>query len=159
MGTSEEELKNLVERFRVCWKVWPELIYIKGEKRQIGYELELSGTHEPWVEHPEPGCEHCQRVYLALRQIAEWILPKEKRPSRYEIAPFDQSIRYTPSHGNRPDVLCVIKIVHRHEWDQPVDECEERCLEEMEQRLSGLGAGHLSWTCRGRKSDAPGSPK
>ena len=118
METSEKDLKNVVERFRVCWKVWPELTYIKGEKRQIGYELELSGTHEPWVEHPGPGCEHCQRVYGALRQIAEWILPKEKRPSRYEIAPFDQSIRYTSAHQNRLDVQCVIKIVHRHEWDR-----------------------------------------
>ena len=150
MEMNEKDIKEMVERFQVCWKVWPELIYVKGEKRQIGYELELSGTHEPWVEHPEPGCERCQRVYVALRQIAEWILPKERRPSRYEISPFDQSIRYTSAHRNRPDVQCAIKIVHRQGWDQPVDECEERCREEMEHRLIALGAGHLSWTGHGR---------
>lgn len=139
-------LKELVLRFKICWNVWPELIYVNGEKRQIGYALELAGTHEPRIEHPQPGCEHCQRIFIALREIAEYIRPREKRPSEYEIGPFDQAIRYWSQHGNRPDVILTVKILHPHDHELPVDKCEDRCLKEMEQHLRELGACYLSWT-------------
>ncbi len=138
-------LKELVQRFRVCWKVWPEFIYVNDEKRQIGYELELAGTHEPWVEHPDPGCDHCQRVFQALREIAERILPREERPSMYEIGPFNQSITYWSLHRKRPDIMLTVKIFHRQGYERPVDECEDRCLKEMEQRLREIGACHINW--------------
>ncbi len=28
-----QELKELVQRFRVCWKAWPEHAYVGDEKR------------------------------------------------------------------------------------------------------------------------------
>jgi hypothetical protein len=31
--TSVPALRELVRRFDVCWKVWPELAYVGGEKR------------------------------------------------------------------------------------------------------------------------------
>jgi len=138
--TSVPTLRELVRRFDVCWKVWPEPAYAGGEKRQIGYELNLAATHESGVEHPEPGCEHCQHVFAALRDIAEWILPPATRDSQYDIGPYDQSIRYSPAHRNRPDITLIIQIVHRRGFEQPVEECQNRCLEEMEQRLRELGA-------------------
>lgn len=70
-----EELRELVGRHRVCWEVWPEYLYVAKERRQVGSQLELCGTHEPEVEHPEPGCPDCQRIFVALRAIADWILP------------------------------------------------------------------------------------
>jgi hypothetical protein len=103
MESDLNQLKELVERHKICWKVWPEFTMVAEERRQIGYELELAGTHEPGVTHPEPGCEHSQHVFTALRQIAEHILPREERPSMYEIGPFDQAIRYSPQYRNRPD--------------------------------------------------------
>ena len=139
-------LKELVQRFRVCWKVWPEYTYVGDEKRQVGYQLELAGTHEAGVTHPEPGCEHCEHVYNALHQIAEYILPGEERPSVYEIGPFDRAIRYWGLHSQRPDIMLTIKILHRHGREQPVDECEDRCLKEMEARLRELGACRLQWS-------------
>ena len=144
--TRSLELKELVQRFRVCWKVWPEYQYVKDEKRQIGYQLELAGTHEPWVDDQGPGCEHCQRIYTALRQIAEWILPRERRPSMYEIGAFDRSIRYWSLHERRPDVILTVTILHREGSERAVDECEDRCLEEMEADLTTIGACRLRWT-------------
>ena len=155
--TTSRELKELVERFRVCWKAWPEYTYVDGKRRQIGFDLDLSGTHEPWVKHPDPGCEHCQRVFAGLRQIAEWVLPKEERLSKYEIEPFDQSIRYTRTHKNRPDVQLAISIAHRGVWEEPVDECEERCLKEMEERLRDLGASEGSWMEHRRQQNGSGA--
>lgn len=138
-------LRELVQRYRVCWESWPELLMLKREKRQIGFSLELSGTHERGVEHPSPGCRHCRAVYAALQTIAVYILPRELRPTRYEIEPYEPAIHYSASRRNRPDVTLTIRIVHRQGFERPVDECEEHCQEEMKQRLRELGACERHW--------------
>jgi hypothetical protein len=139
------ELRELVQRFRVCWEVWPEDSYPEGEKQKIGYTLDLIGTHEPEVKHPDPGCEHCRRVYSALKSIAGWIIPKEERPTVYEIDPYRQAISYSHSRHDRPDVTLTIRIEHRSDFDRPVDDCEVRCFNEMKQRLKELGAQEGKW--------------
>jgi hypothetical protein len=144
-AASPAVLRELVQRHRVCWESWPEYLMVKREKRQIGFSLELSGTHERGVEHPSPGCQHCRAVYAALQTIAVYILPRELRPSRYEIESYQPAISYSVSRRNRPDVTLTIRIVHRQGYERPVDECEERCLEEMKQRLRELGACERHW--------------
>jgi hypothetical protein len=141
-------LAELVQRFRVCWEAWPEFELLGHEKRQIGFVLELHGTHEPGVKHPLPGCPHCLRVFDALRTIADWILPREKRPSRYEIESYVPVISYSPARGNRDDVTLTIRILHREGYERPVDACEARCLKEMEARLKELGASEKQWVER-----------
>ncbi len=86
----------------------------------------------------------CQDVFGALRVIAGWILPKEERPSMYEIGTFDSSIKYDPLRRNRPDITPAVRITHRAGF-APVDPCEERCLKEMQQKLADIGAAPQHW--------------
>ena len=144
-GEALAELKELVQRFRVCWEASPECTYQVGEKRKVGFSLELIGTHEPEVKHPDPGCEHCRRVFSALKRIASWIMPKEERPTVYEIDPYRQAISYSHARHDRPDVTLTIRIVHRSDFDRPADDCEVRCLNEMKQHLKDLGACEREW--------------
>ena len=139
---------DLVKRYRVCWEVWPEYLMVGGKQQQVGFELELSGTHEPGTGYVSPGCPNCRQIYSALLAIADWILPKEERPSRYEIGPYEQALRYSAIRGSRPDVTLSVKIVHRRGFDQPVDQCETRCLKEMKEHLSELGACERQWSFR-----------
>lgn len=141
-------LVELVKRHQVCWEVWPEYLMVGGKQQHVGFELELSGTHEPGTEHVSPGCPACRHVYRALLSIADSILPKDERPSRYEIGPYEQALRYSAVRGNRPDVTLSVRILHRRGFDQPVDQCEMRCLEEMKQRLRRLGACERQWSFR-----------
>ena len=140
LGEGPAVLRDLVQRYRVCWEVWPDYLMLAGRKQQIGFQLELSGTHEAGTEHPTPGCQHCRKVFAALQVIAVHILPREERPSVYDIESFEPAIHYSPARGNRPEVSLTIRIGHREHFDRPVDECEVRCLEEMKQRLRELGA-------------------
>lgn len=136
---SVERLRDLIQRHRVCYEVWPDYLMAGEKKVQVGFELQLSGTHE----HPDrstlPGCQRCEQVYEDLREIAEWIMPREERASRYEIQPFDRSLHQTPKRRFRPEVALTMKIMHRHGFDQPVDKCEEMCLKEMRRKLADLG--------------------
>ena len=141
-----EELAALAQRHRVCWEVWPECIVLRGEKRQVGFVLELSGTFETDTGYPYPDWVARQRVFAALRQIAEAILPREKRLSGYEVDSDDQAFHYSRVRGSRPDVSVAIHIYHRQGFERPVDPCEIRCLKEMEQRLKELGACERQWT-------------
>jgi hypothetical protein len=150
--TELNHLKELINLYQVCWKVWPEFAIIGRDKRQIGYEVELAGTPEPGVTHLEAGSEPCQRVFKALRQIAEYVIPSEEHPLIYEIGPFDQSIHYWRLHLNRPDVLLSVKILASDGYEHTMDDCEDRCLKEMEERLQDLGVARLQWTERHTES-------
>jgi hypothetical protein len=143
-----EFLREVVGRYRVCWEVLPEYIIAGHERRQIGFTLELSATHAPGVEHPSPGCRHCQEVFAALQTVAAHILPREKRDSVYRIEPYDQAIHYSRARKDRPDVALKIGILHRTGFERPVDACEVRCLTEMKQRLAELGACEGQWRSR-----------
>lgn len=144
-ATEVETLREIVERHRVCWEEWPEFTMVNRKRAQIGFELELSGAHETGAEHVSPGCEHCRRIFLGLVEIADWIQPKENRPSRHEVESHQQALRYSQRRNYRPDVNLTIRILHREEGLRPVDPCEERCLAEMEHRLGEIGACKESW--------------
>ena len=141
-------IKALVQRFRVCWDVYSVEILTNNAIRKIGFDLELCGTPECGTEHVDPGCQHCLRVESALKEIANWILPRVNPTCRFDVDSEGESLSYSPMRTNRPDVVVHINILHRHEWDQPTDECEERCLKEIEEVLTEHGA------CKGRWIDA-----
>jgi len=141
-----ERLQAVVREHRVCWEVWPEQRAGGGRgPLQVGFDLVLNGAHAHDTDRPSPGCERCEVIFEHLREIAEWIVPKTERPSRYDIQIFDHAIHFAPERGNRPDVALTIKILHRSEIDAPVDECEVRCLNEMKAKLSQIGAQQRQW--------------
>jgi len=139
-------LQQLAKQHKVCWDVWP-LHHVDPATgmRAVGYQLELLGTHHEPSHTPGPGCDECLQVYKALRQIAEWIMPKEERDSVYRVRMFDHAMRFSQRRGFRKDVELVITIQHRAELTAPLDECETRCLQEMEHSLRALGARKHHW--------------
>lgn len=144
----KQDLEEVVRRYQVCWDVFPHEDMWNGARIQTGFDLELYGTHEAGMEHPSPGCPHCIQVYDALQAIALNIVPEGRRPSVYELSPFDQSIRYSHLRNDRPDVLLTITIAHRGGRFDPIDECEVRCLDEIKANLKEVGADQRVWDFR-----------
>ena len=132
-------LRELAQAHCVRYEVWPELLMAHGQMVKVGYDLELCGVHDHGEEQVVAGCPHCQHTYAVLRQIAEWILPADKRPSWYDIEPFDHALHEAPLRKFRPEVVLSVKILHRHGFDAPIDECEQRCLKEMRGKLESIG--------------------
>lgn len=141
-----ERLKSLARLHRVCWEVLAEeCVMADGQLLQIGFNLMLYGAHEHDTDSPLPGCPQCVVIYRHLREIAEWIVPKVDCPSRCEIEFYDDTVRFDPVRGNRPDVTVTIKVLHRSRFDAPVDQCEVFCLHEMEGKLLQIGAQYQRW--------------
>lgn len=144
-------LREIVQQHQVCYEVWPEWYMKDGRKLQIGFELQLCGVNSHAgssgdTRHPVPGCPICLHTYNELRKIAEWVLPIDERPSRYEIQAFDHAWHLAPAkRSKRQEVVVTIVIMHREDFNRPVDDCERGCLKEMRQRLAQLGIREEVW--------------
>jgi len=137
---TKQRLREIVKRCRVSWRVYPESVTTRDHHTpQVGFQLQLRGLHPPG-SHPAPGCDLCREVYSELKEIAAWILPQEKRQSTYDMLSFDSSFHYDPAPRSAAYVELTILIRHREGYERPVDECEIRCLKEMEEHLRELGA-------------------
>ena len=146
LSIDDSELKALVQRHQVCFESYPIWnVPLGGGKVAIGYELDLIGTHDHPQYPASPGCEECKPVRRALLAIATAILPPSDRVSRYAMEPFETAIHFSPRRKMRKDVILVIDIMHRDQFDLPVDECEMRCLREMKEKLKTLGARPDQW--------------
>lgn len=137
-GEQEAHLRELAHRHSVRFEVLPESQVYEHRIVRVGFDLQLYGLHV----HPDgvmPGCSECVDVYSALQQIAEWILPTEERASGYEIEGFDRALHMAPDVKDRDEVRLEVKIVHRHDFFAPIDDCEKQCLSEMKEKLRRLG--------------------
>ena len=150
-ASTTDDLKELARKHGVCYEVWPEWSLVGNERIKIGYVLELYGanSHEQGrkICHLVPGCRSCRETFEDMKKIAEWIMPREERVSRYELEPFNRVIHIAPKQRKlRSEVVLTVKILHRSEINQPVDDCEQRCLKEMRGKLNELGI--LEGVCR-----------
>jgi hypothetical protein len=145
-------LKKLVNKHRVCWEVWP-LFYLgkDGVKVQIGFDLEVIGTHTDDEQTLEPGSQESAEILHDLKKVAEFIVPQEEQLCRSEIQVYDNLIQFSPLRKFRDDFTVGIKITHRTGYDRPVDKCEIDCLKQIEDRLKEVGAQKGHW--RYKKKD------
>lgn len=138
-------LRDLARRHKIYWVTAPtHLRNRQGEVVKVGFELYLMGTHDHPEHPPTAGCRECVKVYRHIRALARSILPTDRRDSYYWISHFDSALSY-PQFGGRADVVVRIKILHRKGFDQPIDDCQKRCLREMERNLEKLGAQKGRW--------------
>ena len=145
-STTEELVRETIEKRRVCYERWNEFEMVNGVRTHTGYSLRLCGVnrHDGFERgsggHPVPGCAICRDTYDDLRRVAEWILPKDVRKSRYKIEPFDYAFHIAhKARGFREEIVVTIQILHRFNPNLPADECENLCLKEMCGKLKEFG--------------------
>jgi hypothetical protein len=147
--TIPEALQGIVLRHQVCYEVWPEWSGCGGRARRIGYCVSMCGVNvgvDCKVGHHAPGCPHSGSTYDGLRKIAEWITLKEHPGCRFHIGPFERAWRIAPrQRWSRNEVIVSVKILHSHNVDSPVDESQERCLNELRASLKKLGVREGVW--------------
>ena len=142
-GPHIEDLRKIVELHDAIYEARPheEIVKVRNETRRVknGFDLTLCGTHDHGHSTMTPGCQRCIDTYRNLAAIARWIMPTEERPSYYEISAFDMALHSARRPNRRLEVDLTVRIKHRKAWSEPIDECERRCLREMEDKLKELG--------------------
>lgn len=138
-----EDLQKIVESHSVVYEVRPhqDIVKFRDESNLVknGFDLTLCGTHDHGHSTMTPGCQRCVDTYRDLETIARWIMPTERRASSYEIPSFDMALHSVRTPSRRLEVDLTVRIKHRQGWTEPIDECERRCLREMEEKLKALG--------------------
>lgn len=144
MATPEVKL-NLDEvrkQYSLFWKIWPEYVVLGSERRQVGFEVELIGSHSSDPNHIDPACTICHRVQHVLLLIAAAAVEDghEAQDSvRHEITHDPQSVVCSPGWGNRACVTVSIHILHKRGFDQLVSQAETDFLEGIRTHLLELG--------------------
>jgi hypothetical protein len=138
-------LRELVQRFRVCFEVSPALAVLGEELRPIGFTIELAATHDHPRHEPYAGCDECVPVARALNEVLDFIVPRDFRPSYFEVHRSRTSHQFSPERDNRADLTASVEIVHRDGATRPVDDCELRCRDEIVATLKDLGACERVW--------------
>ena len=148
-STVPEPLQDVVLRHQLSYEVWPEWSGCGGRAKRIGYCLSICGVNDQ-VDcirgHHVPGCPHCGATYDDIRKIAEWITLKEQADCRFQIEPFDRAFHIAPrQRWSRNEIIVTVKILHSHSVDLPVNESQERCLNELRIELKKLGVREGVW--------------
>ncbi len=143
--TETMTLREWVREHKVTWELGPWHEMVDHHVAAVGFELRLLARHASG-QHPRPACGLCVQLYERLRDIASAAFPREHRPTKYEVEPFDASFHLRPEAEWTPEVQLLVRIVHRDGYLRPIDECEKRCAEEIQRNLRELGVQPGSWS-------------
>jgi len=106
-------VQSLVTEYGVFWQSWPQFEQTNGERRLVGFEVELIGSHTADLNHVNPACPSCRHVRTLLLAIAD-LMPQELTLSRtsltYNIDAHSNSILCLPALGNRSAVSVSIYV-------------------------------------------------
>ena len=69
-------VQSLVTEYGVFWQFWPQFEQTHGERRLVGFEVELIGSHTSDLNHVDPACPTCRHVRSVLLAIAD-LMPSE----------------------------------------------------------------------------------
>ena len=72
--------------------------------------------------------------------------PRDERPTRYEIEPFDVSFHLRSESAWTPEVQLAVHIIHGERYLRPVDDCDRRCAAEIQANLRRLGVQPQRWS-------------
>jgi len=113
MATPVLSVHSAVAEYGVFWQLWPQFEQTPGERRLVGFEVELIGSHASDLNHVDPACPMCRHVRSVLLAIAD-LIPGELTLSRnsltYNIDSHSNSIVCLPALGNRSAVWVSIYV-------------------------------------------------
>ena len=107
---------SVITEYGVFWQQWPEFEQTDGERRLVGLEVELIGSHASNNSHLDPSCRLCHRVRLVLLGIAYLMVEDLKGSGNsltYNVDSHSNSILCLPALGNRAAVSVSINISWR----------------------------------------------
>jgi len=145
-----DALRELVAEHAMSWKVTHEEAVVDGELQPIGFKVELSAVHSHPRHEPSPGCAECRPVIVALERVIGAALPHDARRSRYDVFVPPAKLAYDP--GLPAEITATITILHNEGINDPIDECERRCLADITSRLRALGAREGSSSVGGART-------
>lgn len=139
---TDDEWREWAREHRARYEVRP-LVAMQGDQQvQVGFEFELAASLPAPATPGESREPAIGNVMTTLGDLARLVLPAEGEVARSELAPsrgLVQMSRETGEIGFRSEVRRVVKIVHREDVWQAVEEGDRERLVPFERRFKELG--------------------
>jgi len=133
------DLQFAVSENGMFYELLPQLAVIGGERKRLGLEVELIGSHTPDVNHIDPACPMCSRVRSFLLVVAKRIMRQitsDSSPIHCSIDSHTNSVLCLPARGSRSLVSVSLNI----SWsDKARPGLEADLLGDIKERLSRFG--------------------
>lgn len=105
-------IQSALTEYEAFWQLWPQFDS-RGERRPVGFEVELFGSHTSDLNHIDFACPMCHRVRSVLLGIADLMIRDVVLGSNsfaYNIDSHSNSILCLPALGNRSAVSVSVNI-------------------------------------------------
>jgi hypothetical protein len=114
MRSAEQLLRfrDLVRMFCVSFHLRPTYVSLASHGPEVGFELQLIGTHQKMKKHDQSRCARCGSLLLLLLELADECLPEEQQ-SVQSSTRCEKVIHYTSSAGDWPEVVLRISVIRR----------------------------------------------
>lgn len=145
MPIDPAETRAWAERNKAAWELVPLIEMHRGERVQVGFELELYARIPTEIAPGGDRQDAILKIWDRLRQIAESLTPDEPKYDRLEVDPFDAAGRLRPETGFAPEVLLKARIFHASGYFEPASADERQHLRPLEDRLHELGLRQKTW--------------
>ena len=130
-------MQSAVPEYSIFFQFWPRFAGSNGERRMVGTEIELVGSHSSNPNHFDPGCPMCRHVRYALLTIANEIVEHTGLTSRGFMVDIDSHanlILILPALGSRSLATISLNI----SWNNGND-LEPEVLSDIKRFLSENG--------------------
>jgi hypothetical protein len=133
-------LREMVEHFQITWGVSPLHQADSGVSVEIGFVLDLNGTHEPVADHAERSCRHCANLMLALKIVGDWLFPRQGKCSFCEVQVYHNFV-CGDEHGQGQECATrALRLVSQPETRCQLGACHAWCMTKLTERLNRIGA-------------------
>jgi hypothetical protein len=138
------ETRAWAERHRAAWELAPLEEMHRGQKMQVGFDLQLYARIPAGAPGPDQDAA-VMAIWDRLREIADSLVLEEPAGDRLEVEAFDLARRLRPETNFEAEVLLTARIVHAADYFEPVSADDRKHLQPLEERLRELGLRHRSW--------------
>lgn len=105
--------RSVLGEYNAFWQAWPQFEEASGERRLVGFEVELIGYHDSELAHVDPACPICHRVRSVLLGIADRMLQEgslNQASAIWNIDSHSNSVLCLPALGNRSAVSVSLNL-------------------------------------------------
>jgi hypothetical protein len=143
---SENEVREVVNRRKICYDTEPYYFNRKGKLVQIGYQLSIYGTFAGPVRDATPDTPGYEEVESDVRRLAEAVSHTCSSLHTCESTiPDPSQITYSHERKMRPDVTVHIPVFDQNDFGHPVDSNVTEVLKAIVELLESLGVRKTQW--------------
>ena len=145
MAVDPAETQAWARENGAAWEVAPLVELHRGERMQVGFELDLYARIPSEVAPSDGRLGAVEALWDRLHAIAESLLPLLGAAARLDVEPFDAAGRLRPETQFAPEVLLKARLIHSSDYFAPVAEGDRERMKPLEARLSELGLRERCW--------------